>query len=131
MAMSKAQTGNTQTNKTQTNNAQTNKAQTGNDKLSLAERREALIVQCSMQRRDAAREIGALIAPLAHPTGGIGKLLGGGGGGGGMKLPLGIVGTVAGLVMAKSGKILPMLTVGLSLIKAARSVVGLVRKKRS
>lgn len=124
MAMSKAQTGNTQTN-----NAQTNKAQTGNDKLSLAERREALIVQCSMQRRDAAREIGALIAPLAHPTGGIGKLLGGGGGG--MKLPLGIVGTVAGLVMAKSGKILPMLTVGLSLIKAARSLVGLVRKKRS
>ncbi len=106
------------------------KAQTGNDKLSLAERREALIVQCSMQRRDAAREIGALITPLTHPTGGIGKLLGGGGAGG-MKLPLGIVGTVAGLVMAKSGKILPMLTVGLSLIKAARSVMGLVRKKRS
>lgn len=99
-----------------------------NSKLSLAERREALIVQCSMQRRDAAREIGALMTPLTHPTGGIGKLLGGGGG---MKLPLGIVGTVAGLVMARSGKILPMLTVGLSLIKAARSVMGLVRKKRS
>lgn len=100
-----------------------------NTRLSLAERREALIVQCSMQRRDAAREIGALISPLTHPTGGIGKMLGGGGGG--MKLPLGIVGTVAGLVMARSGKILPMLTVGLSLIKAARSVIGLVRKKRS
>jgi hypothetical protein len=97
----------------------------GNDKLSLAERREALIVQCSMQRRDAAREIGALMAPLQQQGGGIGKLLGGG-----IKLPLGIAGTVAGLVMARSGKILPMLTVGLSLIKAARSVVGLVRKKR-
>ncbi|NHZ88030.1 hypothetical protein F2P45_03130 [Massilia sp. CCM 8733] len=104
------------------------KAPMSNSKLSLAERREALIVQCSMQRRDAAREIGALMTPLTHPTGGIGKLLGGGGG---MKLPLGIVGTVAGLVMARSGKILPMLTVGLSLIKAARSVMGLVRKKRS
>ncbi|UOD27223.1 hypothetical protein INH39_16935 [Massilia violaceinigra] len=104
-----------------------NNTQMGNDKLSLAERREALIVQCSMQRRDAAREIGALMTPLTHPSGAIGKLLGGGGGG--MKLPLGIVGTVAGLVMAKSGKILPMLTVGLSLVKAARSVMGLVRKK--
>ena len=99
-----------------------------NSKLSLAERREALIVQCSMQRQDAAREIGALISPLTHPTGGIGKMLGGGGG---MKLPLGMIGTVAGLVMAKSGKVLPMLTVGLSLIKAARSVMGLVRKKRN
>ncbi|MDQ1813707.1 hypothetical protein RBA41_10360 [Massilia sp. CCM 9210] len=98
-----------------------------NDKLSLAERREALIVQCSMQRRDAAREIGALMTPLSHPTGGIGKLFGGGG----MKLPLGIIGTVAGLVMAKSGKVLPMLTMGLSLIKAARSVMGLVRKKHT
>lgn len=100
-----------------------------NDKRSLAERREALIVQCSMQRRDAAREFGALMSPLSQPGGGIGKLLGGGAGG--MKLPLGIAGTVAGLVMAKSGKILPMLTVGLSLIKAARSVMGLVRKRRS
>lgn len=97
-----------------------------NGKLSLAERREALIIQCSMQRRDAAREFGALMAPLSHPTGGIGKLLAGGG----MKMPLGIVGTVAGLVMAKSGKILPMLTVGLSLVKAARSVMGLVRRKQ-
>ncbi|HEX8612982.1 MAG TPA: hypothetical protein VF800_16975 [Telluria sp.] len=99
-----------------------------NSKLSLAERRQALIVQCSMQRRDAAREIGALIAPLSHPASGIGKMLSGGGG---MKLPLGVIGTVAGLVMAKSGKILPMLTVGLSLIKAARSVMGLVRKKHA
>lgn len=88
------------------------------DKLSLAERREALIVQCSMQRRDCAREFGALLTPLSRPPGGI-------------KLPLGIVGTVAGLVMARSGKVLPMLTVGLSLIKAARSVIGLVRKKRA
>ncbi|CUI07470.1 hypothetical protein [Massilia antarctica] len=97
-----------------------------NDKLSLAERREALIVQCSMQRRDAAREIGALMTPLSHPAGGIGKLFGGGGG---MKLPLGIASTVIGLVVAKSGKVLPVLTIGLSLIKAARSVMGLVRKK--
>ncbi|NHZ97666.1 hypothetical protein [Massilia sp. CCM 8734] len=110
-------------------NAPMSNTPTSNDKRSLAERREALIVQCSMQRRDAAREFGALISPLTHPASGIGKMLGGGGGG--MKLPLGIVGTVAGLVMAKSGKILPMLTVGLSLIKAARSVMGLVRKKRS
>lgn len=109
------------------NNAPMDNAPMSNSKLSLAERREALIVQCSMQRRDAAREIGALMAPLTHPTGGIGKLLSGGGGG--MKLPLGIVGTVAGLVMAKSGKILPMLTVGLSLVKAARSVMGFVRRK--
>ncbi len=83
---------------------------------SLAERRDALIAECSMQRSHVALEIAMLRAPSGEGFG-IGKL----------KLPLMIAGVVMGMVAIRPGRALPLLTTGLSLFKMARGVLAMLR----
>jgi len=84
--------------------------------VTLAQRREALLVQCAMQRIEAARELTALRSP------------GGSGGGMDVKTPLTIAGVVLGMIATRAGKVLPMLTAGLTLIKVVGSVRSLLRR---
>ena len=86
-------------------------------KISLAERREALLVACALQRVEAARELTAMRAPAASH------------GGVNLKVPLTIATVVLGMVATRSGKALPMLTAGLTLIKMAGSVMSLLRRR--
>jgi len=83
--------------------------------VTLAQRREALLVQCAMQRIEAARELTALRSP-------------GGGGGMDVKTPLTIAGVVLGMIATRAGKVLPMLTAGLTLIKVVGSLRSLLRR---
>ena len=84
--------------------------------ITLAQRREALLVQCALQRIEAARELTALRAPHAS------------GGGVDIKTPLTIAGVVLGMIATRAGKVLPMLTAGLTLIKVANSLRSLLRR---
>ena len=87
--------------------------------ITLAQRRDALLVQCALQRIEAARELTALRAPRESSGGGIH-----------LKMPLTIAGVVLGMIATRSGgKALPMLTAGLSLIKVASSLMSLVRRR--
>lgn len=86
--------------------------------ITLAQRREALLVQCALQRIEAARELTEMRAPR-ESSGGVN-----------LKMPLTIAGVVLGMIATRSGgKALPMLTAGLSLIKVVSSVMSLVRRR--
>lgn len=89
--------------------------------VTLAQRREALLVQCALQRVEAARELHQLRSPDA-PGGGIL-------GGVNVKVPLTIASVVIGMIATRSGKALPMLTAGLSLFKMARTAMTLLRRR--
>jgi hypothetical protein len=80
---------------------------------SLAARRKALIAQCGQQRVDAASAARALLPPV---------------GAGSLKVPLTIAGVVLGMIAARPGRALPMITAGLSLWKLARSVLSVLRR---
>jgi hypothetical protein len=91
---------------------------------SLAERREALIKECSLQRTAASRELGNLRAPTMLSGGGIAQMLKGN-----VKVPLTIIGVVLGMIAVKPSRALPLLTTGLSLFKLAQSVLSMVRSR--
>lgn len=94
-------------------------------KPSLAERRLALVAECSRQRTEASREISNLRAPT--------MLTGGGGimhylGSGNLRIPLTIAGVVLGMIVTKPSRAMPLLATGLSLFKLATSVLAMLRR---
>ncbi len=86
-------------------------------KVTLAQRREALLAQCALQRVEAARELTAMRAPSE------------GRGGVNLKVPLTIASVVLGMVATRSGKALPMLTAGVTLIKMASGALSLLSRR--
>jgi len=94
------------------------------DRPSLAERREALIAECSMQRTVASREIANMRAPTMLTGGGIVQHLRGN-----LKVPLTIAGVVLGMIAVKPSRAMPLLATGLSLFKLAQSVLSIVRSR--
>lgn len=94
-------------------------------KPSLAARRMALMAECSRQRTELAHEMSNLRAP---------SVLTGGGGimhylsSGNLRIPLTIAGVVLGMIVTKPSRAMPLLATGLSLFKAATSVLAMVRK---
>lgn len=91
----------------------------------LAARRMALTAECARQRTELAHEVGNLRAPTV--------LTGGGGilhylSSGNLRIPLTIAGVVLGMVATKPSRAMPLLATGLSLFKAATSVLAMLRK---
>jgi len=84
----------------------------------LAQRRDALIAECSMQRSEMSHQVASLRSPA---QGGLGLGIGN------MKVPLMIAGVVLGMVVVKPSRAMPLLATGLSLFKLARSVLSIVR----
>ena len=95
--------------------------------MTLAARREALIVECSRQRTEVAREIDMLRSPDMLSGGGIGRFLSAGN----LKLPLTIAGVVLGMIATKPSRAMPLLATGLSLFKLVTSVLSALRKPAS
>jgi hypothetical protein len=93
-------------------------------KPTFAERKEALIAQCSAQRTQMGREIEVMRAPSVLTGGGIGQYFTGG-----AKTPLAIAGLVLGGLAARSNKLAPMLATGLSLYKLAQSGLTMLRNR--
>lgn len=85
----------------------------------LAERREALIAECSMQRTGLAHQVAALRPPSEGGLGMLGNM--------NLKVPLMIAGVVLGMVVVKPSRAMPLLATGLSLFKLAKSVLAIVR----
>ena len=88
----------------------------------LAERRAALIAECSMQRSDMSHQIAAMRPPS---EGGLGLL-----GSVNLKVPLMIAGVVLGMAVVRPSRALPLLTTGLSLYKMAKNVLAIVRSRQ-
>jgi hypothetical protein len=92
----------------------------------LAARREALVAACAQQRVDAEYEVRALLAPVGS-SGGITSLLRGRN----LKVPLTIAGVVLGMIAARPGRAMPIITAGFSLWKLASNALRLLRRPAS
>lgn len=92
-------------------------------KATLAERREALVAECSRQRTQMSREIGGLRGPSLHGGSLINSLLGGH-----LKLPLTIAATALGFLAMRPAGLMPLVHTGMSLLKMAKSTLAMVRK---
>lgn len=93
-------------------------------KLTLEERRVALIAKCELQRTQLGREVSFMRSDKL--TGGSllhtftdGKF----------KVPLAIAGTVLGLVAASPAGMTPLIKVGMSVFRLAKSAVLMLRAK--
>jgi hypothetical protein len=89
---------------------------------SLAERREALIAECSMQRTSLSHQVAALRPPSQGGLGILGSM--------NLKVPLMIAGVVLGMVVVRPARAMPLLATGLSLFKMAKSVLAIVRSRQ-
>ncbi len=99
-----------------------------NNSLSAAEtlalRRQALLVQCRMQRVMLAAEVRTLVAPIA-PAGWRQNLLPK------LKVPLAIAGVIVALVAAKPGRAMPLMQLGVTLWGIARAVLPRLRTQQA
>lgn len=93
-------------------------------KPSMAERRAALVLECSQQRTQMSREINMISAPKLTGGGIIESLTAGR-----LKLPLAIAGLVIGLVASRRGAAMPMLATGMTVFRLAQSVLAMVRTR--
>ena len=88
-------------------------------------RREVLIAECSAQRMQIGREISVIRAPSMLTGGGILQSLTNGN----LKGPLAIAGVLMGLVAAKPGRFMPLVTTALSVFKLAKSGITMLRNR--
>jgi hypothetical protein len=96
-----------------------------NSRAARAARREYLIAECSAQRMQIGREISQFSAPSMLTGGGMLQSLTGGG----MKGPLAIAGVLLGLIAAKPGRFMPIVTTALSVFKLAQSGIAMLRNR--
>ncbi len=88
----------------------------------LALRREALLVQCRMQRVMLAAEVRTLVAPISPVGGWREQLLPK------LKVPLAIAGLLVTLIATKPGRAMPLLRIGATLWGIARTVLPMLRR---
>ncbi len=93
-------------------------------KPTVAERREALLKECSMQRTLLAREIAVVRAPSLHGGGIVQTLTSGR-----MKVPLAIIGVVVGMIASRRSATMPAMSMGLTVYNLAKSVLRMVRAR--
>lgn len=91
----------------------------------LAERRAALIAKCELQRTELGREMSFMRAPHSLTGGSFLHTFTGGK----FKVPLAILGTVLGIVAASPAGMMPLVKVGLSVFRMAKSAVLMLRAK--
>jgi hypothetical protein len=93
-------------------------------KPTLAERREALVQECSIQRTHLSREIAAIRAPSLHGGGIVQTLTSGR-----MKIPLAIIGLVVGMIASRRSAPMPAMSMGLTVYNLAKSVLRMVKAR--
>jgi hypothetical protein len=98
-------------------------------KMTLAQRREALVAQCELQRYDARAALGGLLAPVHKPAGMLAAVRERFGGN--LAMPLAVAGAVIGLLVVRRKQAIPLLTGALGAWKLVSSVLDTVRQARS
>lgn len=106
------------------------------NKLTLAQRREALVAQCAAQRVETSQELSMLFAPRVSGGGGIlGMFSSFPGGrilqtlkGRNLIVPLAIGGLALGLVADRPAKMISFITAGVSLWKMAQPVLEMLQR---
>lgn len=98
-------------------------------KMTLAQRREALVAQCELQRQDARAALGGMLAPVQKPAGMLDTVRERFGGN--LAIPLGIAGAVVGLLVVRRKQAIPLLTGALGAWKVVSSLLGTIRQARS
>lgn len=98
-------------------------------KMTLAERREALVEQCELQRRDARMALDGVLAPVHQPAGMLDAVRERFGGS--LAVPLAVAGAVVGLLVVRRKKAIPMITGALGAWKMVSSLLDTVRQARS
>jgi hypothetical protein len=86
----------------------------------LAAKRQALVSECALQRINAASDIREIMAPvhsLRHKIGGS------------FAIPMSVAGLIGGIVATRGGRLMPMLTTGLSLWKLGRDALAAWRQR--
>ena len=96
-----------------------------NSKAARSARREVLIAECSAQRMQIGREISMIGAPSMLTGGGILQSLTSGN----LKGSLAIAGVLMGLIAAKPGRFMPLVTTALSVFKLAKTGITMLRNR--
>lgn len=98
-------------------------------KPTLSQRREALVAQCELQRRDARAALGGMLAPVRKPAGildAVRERFGGN-----LAVPLSLAGAVVGLLVVRRKKAISLITGALGAWKMVSSLLDTVRQARS
>jgi hypothetical protein len=98
-----------------------------NSRAARAARRQALIAECSAQRRQIDAEISLIRAPSMLTGGGMLQSLGKGN----LKGPLALAGMVIGLIATRPGRFMPMIATAMSVFKLAQSGLAMLRHRAS
>ncbi len=94
-------------------------------KLTLEERRLALIAKCELQRNQLGREVSFMRSPNKLTGGSLLHTFTGNK----LKVPLAIAGTVLGMVAASPAGMTPLIKVGMSVYRLAKSALLMLRAK--
>lgn len=97
--------------------------------MTLAQRREALVAQCGLQRQEAGAALQELLAPVSKRAGMLASLRERFSGR--LAVPLGVAGALLGLLAVRKKGILPMITAAAGLWKVAKPLLDTIRQARA
>lgn len=97
--------------------------------MTLAQRREALVATCELQRGDARAALSGITAPMSKPAGMLESVRGRFGGN--IALPLVLAGAAIGFIVMRPKKAIPMLTAAAGAWKVVSGLLSTVRNARS
>ena len=100
-----------------------------NDNMTLAQRREALVARCALQRSDARAALSGLMAPVSKPAGILDSVRGRFGGN--IAVPLALAGAAIGFIVMRPKKAIPMLTAAAGAWKVVSGLLATVRHART
>lgn len=97
--------------------------------MTLAQRRQALLARCELQRHDARAAVHGLLAPVHKPAGMLAAVRERFGGR--LALPLAVAGAVIGFVVMRRKQAIPVLTAMAGIWKVGSSLLDTVRQART
>lgn len=100
-----------------------------NEHMTLAQRREALVARCELQRGDARSALSGLMAPVSKPAGMLASVRGHFGGN--IAVPLALAGAAIGFIVMRPKKAIPMLTAAAGAWKVVSGLLATVRNART
>jgi hypothetical protein len=99
-----------------------------NEHMTLAQRREALVARCELQRADARSALSGLTAPVSKPAGMLASVRERFGGN--IAVPLALAGVAIGFIVMRPKKAIPMLTAAAGAWKVVSGLLATVRHAR-
>jgi hypothetical protein len=99
------------------------------DKMTLAQRREALIATCELQRGDARSALAELRAPVSRPAGLLASVRERFGGN--IAVPLAVAGAVVGFLLMRPKRAIPLITAAAGAWKVVGGLLSTIRSARA